>query len=373
MEICMNETADLEYLGKKYQLSKRLLLDSNPFFENEKIFKGEKIVIPGWGFVQNNPFHPSPSLTKNTYNAVPISWPVIDPKRPYHFFALTSDIKVLKKNYPFIKERIIGRSVLGNPLVELLIGSGTKKVHMNGSFHANEWITTAIMMKWLNEYVRKLILNESINGISVRQLYEQITLSFVPMVNPDGVNLVLAAESFDPQVKEQAVKLNNNCEDFSDWKANIRGVDLNNQFPAFWEIEKERKSPKSPAPRDYPGDYPLSEPEAIAMSELVKQSQFELIVAFHTQGEEIYWGYLNYEPEKSEEIVKEYELLSGYKGIRMIDSHAGFRDWFIKEYRKPGFTVELGRGRNPLPLDQFDEIYRKAKGIFWASLYLLCK
>ena len=158
--------------------------------------------------------------------------------------------------------------------------------------------------------------------------------------------------------------------DFSGWKANIRGVDLNNQFPANWEIEKERKEPKAPAPRDYPGDAPLTEPEAIAMADLARNEQFNRMLAFHTQGKEFYWGYEGLEPPESEVIANEFARVSGYRAIRYIDSHAGYKDWFIQEFRRPGFTIELGEGVNPLPISQFDEIYQDALGIFLASLYM---
>lgn len=64
--------------------------------------------------------------------------------------------------------------------------------------------------------------------------------------------------------------MNNGNPAFYAWKANIRGVDLNNQYPANWEIEKQRKIPKAPALRDFPGETALSEPEALAMKELAK-------------------------------------------------------------------------------------------------------
>lgn len=369
MKICMNETVTIKQLADRFQLSERLLKDSNPSLQNEQIPEGAIIEIPGWRGVNS-----SSSIGKfiniaDIKKVEPITKPVIQPKRHYHFQSLVNDIGTLKAFYPFMKERIIGYSVLGNPLIELIIGCGPKKVHMNGSFHANEWITSAIMMKWLNDYLRKLVLNEYFSSKPVREFYENITLSYVPMVNPDGINLVLGSHETDVEIRKQAIQLNGGSTDFSNWKSNVRGVDLNNQYPAFWEIEKRRKPQKTPSPRDYPGDRPLSEPEAMAMAELAKRSLFDIILAFHTQGEEIYWGYLNYEPEVSELIVKDYERASGYKAVQTIDSHAGFRDWFIKEFRKPGFTVELGAGTNPLPLSQFDEIDRKANGIFWTTLF----
>ena len=44
-------------------------------------------------------------------------------------------------------------------------------------------------------------------------------------------------------------------------------------------------------------------------------------------------------------------------------AYAGYKDWFIKHFRRPGYTIEAGSGENPLPLSQFPEIYRDNLGI----------
>ncbi|WP_253957834.1 M14 family metallopeptidase [Metabacillus halosaccharovorans] len=291
-------------------------------------------------------------------------------KKPYSSDELYDDLVKLENMYPFIKLNIIGYSVLGKPIMEVMIGNGPNKIHMNGSFHANEWITTSIMMHWLHEYLELVSKNSSDKEQGMIALYKNTSLSFVPMVNPDGVDLVLNGIPDETEYEAALLQMNDLSIDFSQWKANIRGIDLNNQYPVNWDIEKQRKIPKAPAPRDYPGDAPLTEPEAIALAELVEGANFDRVLAFHTQGEEIYWGYLRKEPEEAEHIVKEFEKLSGYKAVRDIDSHAGFRDWYVNKWRKPGFTIELGNGVNPLPFDQFDEIYKKSKGIFYSALYM---
>jgi len=106
------------------------------------------------------------------------------------------------------------------------------------------------------------------------------------------------------------------------------------------------------------------------MAELTLESDFQRVNAFHTQGEEIYWGFEGLEPPISETIVNEYVRVSGYIAVRNIDSYAGYKDWFIQDFRRPGFTVELGRGVNPLPIDQFQSIYQRSLGIMLANLYL---
>ena len=45
----------------------------------------------------------------------------------------------------------------------------------------------------------------------------------------------------------------------------------------------------------------------------------------------------------------------------------GFKDWFITEFNRPGFTVELGLGENPLSPSLADEIYRKVE-----KMLMLC-
>lgn len=189
------------------------------------------------------------------------------------------------------------------------------------------------------------------------------------MVNPDGVNLVLHGPPDDASLRNKLISWNYDSSDFSGWKANINGVDLNDQFPAKWELESARNR-QTPGPRDYGGKSPLSEPEAIAMADLTKKRDLAWVLAFHTQGRVIYWGFENLEPPESEVMVNEFSRVSGYEPVQSAGSYAGYKDWFIQDWRRPGFTVELGSGTNPLPLSQFDEIYQEALGIFLAGLYL---
>lgn len=122
--------------------------------------------------------------------------------------------------------------------------------------------------------------------------------------------------------RSQVLEVNEGSRDFSNWKANINGVDLNNQFPAKWEVEAARKI-KRPAPRDYPGTAPLTEPESTAMATLTRNSDFDRVLAFHTQGEVIYWGFLNLEPPNAEALAEEFARVSGYQAIQTVDSFAG--------------------------------------------------
>lgn len=114
----------------------------------------------------------------------------------------------------------------------------------------------------------------------------------------------------------------------------------------------------------------MTEPEALALYNLAFEEQFDRVLALHTQGEVIYWGYEGLEPPEAEQIALEYQQVSSYTPIRYVDSHAGYKDWFIQEFRRPGFTIELGKGVNPLPISQFDVLYEEMLGIFLANYYI---
>jgi g-D-glutamyl-meso-diaminopimelate peptidase len=395
MRIVASYGDHFDYLSEVFQIPKALILSSNLGCHGH-LLPGQSVKIPGYitysyqvrqmdtldkiaAEHQVNPdairilnrLRPFDQVIPGQLILIPkkVKSPIIDPYTPYSYEKLMYDLARLQLIYPFLFVRNVGYSVLGKNIPEVLVGTGKKKVHINAAFHANEWITTNVMMKFLNDYAIALTNNESLNNKPALSLFLQAHLSLVPMVNPDGVNLVLHGSSAAGPYRTFVNQLNKGKKSYKDWKANIRGVDLNNQYPADWHLEVPRK-PSVPSPRDFPGYIPLSEPEAIAMANLTSISQFDRVVALHTQGKEFYWGYKGLEPAQSKTIANEFAKQSGYKSIQMIDSYAGYKDWFIQVWRRPGFTIELGEGVNPLPLQQFDEIYRDTLGILTASMYM---
>ena len=289
----------------------------------------------------------------------------------YTYKKLQDKIQQLKIAYPFLEIGNIGYSVLGRSIPYIKIGIGKKEVFYNASFHANEWITTPVLMKFVEEYAIQYLINGKLNEFSARELYNSVSLYIVPMVNPDGVDLVTGGLQPVDNSYKNAEKIAENFPNIpfpSGWKANIEGVDLNLQFPAGWKQAKEIKYEQGfnkPAPRDYVGDGPLVAPESLAVYNFTLEHNFRLVIAYHTQGKEIYWQFQNYAPEDAEEIGNIFASLSGYTlaDVPYNSSFAGYKDWFLQQYRKPGYTIEAGIGENPLPISQFDEIYNNNIGI----------
>lgn len=140
------------------------------------------------------------------------------------------------------------------------------------------------------------------------------------------------------------------------------------QFPAGWKNAKEIKYAQGfdmPAPRDFVGFGPLTEPESLAIYNFTLMHDFRLVIAYHTQGKEIYWNFQNINPPQSHEIGTKFANASGYllTDVPYNSSFAGYKDCFIQDYNRPGYTIEAGIGENPLPIDQFDYIYNDNLGI----------
>ena len=296
----------------------------------------------------------------------------------YTYEIMQQDINMLKMVYPFIEVGEIGKSVLNKSIPYIRIGLGNKEVFYNASFHANEWITTPVLMKFIEDYAKAISNDEKILSYNAAQLFEQVSLYIVPMVNPDGVNLVTRSiKNVDNAYKkaEEIAKDFPNIPFPSGWKANINGVDLNLQYPAGWLQAKEIKYEQGfnkPAPRDFVGDGPLVAPEALAVYNFTVTHNFRLVIAYHTQGKEIYWNFQNINPPMGEIIGEEFSRVSGYKiaEVPFNSSFAGYKDWFIQDYNRPGYTIEAGIGENPLPIEQFDEIYKDNFGILALGLIL---
>ena len=276
------------------------------------------------------------------------------------------EIESLLRTYPFMRSERLATTAFGRPISTLVVGNGPRKVLYSAAFHANEWITTLILLTFARQLGEAIVSGGEIAGRNARQLKEKVTIYMVPLVNPDGVDLVTGATPSTSPEYALATALSENYPNipFPDgWKANLLGVDLNLQFPAGWAQAREIKFMQGftrPGPRDYVGRAPLDQVESRVMEGYTQVIDPALVLAFHSQGEEIYWQFEDIFVPGARELGQRLAQVSGYTlaDTPYASSFAGYKDWFIKMYRRPGYTIEVGRGENPLPLEQFPEIYR---------------
>lgn len=231
-------------------------------------------------------------------------------------------------------------------------------------------------MRFLENLSKSYVNNFNIFGYNARELFTNVSLYIVPMVNPDGVDLVTGLITENSWAYNNAKRIATNFPDIpfpSGWKANIEAIDLNLQFPAGWEQAKEIKYEQGfnqPAPRDFVGYGPLTAPEAVSLYNFTLNHNFSLMITYHTQGRVIFYQYQDITPPNAQEIAEHFAKISGYTlpEVPYNSSFAGYKDWFILYYNRPGFTIEVGLGTNPIPISQFAGIYRENLGILVSGM-----
>ncbi|MBQ8828046.1 MAG: peptidoglycan-binding protein [Clostridia bacterium] len=328
-------------LAKAYGTPIEYIISANPDVDPLRLMIDQKIIIP-YGF------------------------DVVPTTISYTYLLTQLCIEGLSVRYPSLQRGSIGQSVLGNELYSIRIGNGSKNVMYNASHHANEWITTPVLLHFAEEYLKALLFMTSIGSTPATELFNTTVINIIPLVNPDGVDLVTGALDKNSTAYKNAQIIAGNYPQISfpsGWKANIEGTDLNLNYPAGWENAREIKFAQgfdSPAPRDYVGTAPLSAPESRAMVSYTQENNFRLTLSYHTQGEVIFWKYLDYMPPKAFDIGLQLSRASGYSlEITPTESgYAGYKDWFIQTFNLPGYTIEAGLGGNPLPISDFPQIYR---------------
>ena len=300
--------------------------------------------------------------------------PIVNPDTPITSAKNEAIILELAEKYPFIRTEVLTNSAFGRPVLALVLGNGPRRVLFSASHHANEWITAYVLLKFAEDLAAAITSGGSIYGIPASTL-AKTEITIVPLVDPDGVDLVTGAIRPGSVEYEIARRLGENYPQipFPDgWKANLLGVDLNLQYPAGWLRAREIKFSQGftrPGPRDYVGRAPLNQLESRALAELTEELDPDLVLAYHTQGKVIYWQFQDVEVPGAEALAQDFARTSGYalEEVPLESSFAGYKDWFIQNFRRPGFTIEVGQGENPLPLEQFDEIYRDNLGILTAA------
>ena len=285
-------------------------------------------------------------------------------------------LKQLRRIAPFAYIKTLTRTAGGRPVVAIQLGCGSQKVLLTGTHHANESITGTLLWELLLCYCRAICNGGMFGRKSARALYRTSMLYCVPLVNPDGAELVAGEiPETSPEYRQAAAF----AADFpqiqfpAGWKANLRGVDLNLNYPASWDLAKEIKEQQGfdrPAPRDYPGAKPLDQRETAALAAYTACIRPDILLAYHTQGRVIYPGYRDIDPPGARDLAAKFSAASGYavEDVPPESGNAGFKDWFLQRFHRPGFTIEAGLGENPLPITQLPQLIRENEPLLAAAL-----
>ncbi len=321
--------------------------------------------IPGSN--RPNPSSARPEVSGDTGSSAEIRNIINTSESIYTYDEMISDIGDLEINFPDkLKVSSIGKSVTGRDIPVLILGNpeASKNILVHGSMHAREYMTTQLIMKQIEYYLRNYGKG-SYEGIVFSDVFETVAVYYIPMVNPDGVSLSQQGTGWitDSALKSKVVSMNGGKQDFSEWKANINGVDLNLNFNARWQ---DTGGVQTAGPMNYKGPKPESEPESRAIADFTRKHDFDLTVSYHAKGSVIFWYFFQDRTHYRRDKLAA-EKLAGLTGYSLVspwksrNSSGGYKDWFVQDFKKPGFTVEIGPPESTCPLDisYFPDIWEK--------------
>lgn len=281
---------------------------------------------------------------------------------------LQTNIENLAKHYPeLVETKIIGFSSYQQPIWAIKLGKGEQPILVHGAHHGREWITSMIVMKMAEEYAEAYTKEKDFQGYDL-SILDEVAIWFVPMVNPDGV--MIQQEGLSQTLTSDVAQLlfmNGGSVDFSRWKANGKGIDLNRQYPAGWD-ELNGSAP-FPFYQLYKGKGPISAPEVVALEQFTKEINPLLAVAYHSSGRVVYWYYKT----KFEHIMRDWKLakkiadVTGYQLDKPIETATGggYTDWFIQTFERPAFTIEVSYEVNETspPLSVFQKEWERNRTV----------
>ncbi|MBQ6153238.1 MAG: gamma-D-glutamyl-meso-diaminopimelate peptidase [Ruminococcus sp.] len=271
-------------------------------------------------------------------------------EREFDYAALRAYEKALLTEYSFIRKEVIGYSLLHRELCAYTIGEDNG-VLITAVFHGMERVTGAVLMRYLFEKARK------------HKEGREYSFTAIPLMNPDGAEIALYGASSAGRYRSLVQRLSKG--DTYRWQANARGVDLNHNFNAGRVRLRENEIKNGfilRGPTRYGGTDPESEPEVAALCDFCRRRDFFAAAALHSQGREIYADFEDSAPE-SAALAEKMAARSGYTYTKPTGTAVGggFKDWFSKRFCRPGFTIEIGKGENPLPIEVADTEYERVK------------
>ncbi len=235
----------------------------------------------------------------------------------------------------------VGTSTMGQPIYGLHMGSYEgKQILIEAGIHAREYPATLVAVG-MAEYLAQI--SDTLNG----------GVYIIPLVNPDGVRIVLEGVEWlsCPNWRDFLLKLNGGSDDFSTWKASATSVDLNVNFPALWG--EGAQNVFCPSTGNFVGFYPASEREVRTLIDFTYQVRPDLTLSYHTKGDVIYYGFEVLSPEelaRDRDIADIIASVNGYTPIRTENSVGGYSDWVSQYLGVPAYTIEVGSVNLPTPI-----------------------
>lgn len=344
---------------------------------SQKIFIGQKLTLKGTvnsgaaanilSYTSSNPSVASVSssgvvtslkrgsavITCTAYNGVKASCTItsriVNYTKAYTSDEVYRDIGLIAKQYPeAVTVSSAGKSTQGKDLPLVKLGHGSKKALITAGIHSREHLTITFTMLCLEEYAAAYTSKTGdYGGYNMKEMLNRYTLYIVPMMNPDGTDVV--TKFTNPLYNYTGSRM--------EFKSNANGVNLNRNFPFYWsQITDGGASTKYTDVQKYKGPSAGSEAETKAIMNLCKQNRFEWLFSMHLRGNCIYWrdtasGTIPNDWALTQKLVDKCGYWAVGTSTETNDFGGGLENWFRGTYGRPGFCIELVPSNIPSPTD----------------------
>lgn len=299
---------------------------------------------------------------------------LVEDNEKYTYEMISSDLDSLAILFPERTELFsIGNSEFGFPIKVVRIGSKVPKKRsllFVGNIHAREDYSSKFVMKFLNLFLLSFS-NDTLIYSKAAEYLNEVDLYFMPVANPDGLKIAhedwVSIEKYLPEI-EKILRM----ESYAEWKANGKGVDLNDSFDdGTHALNKSYNSSSVPCSEGFKGNYPAEPIETQLIQKFVANIRPLMTLSFHTKGDLIYWA-----DSKTHSYFEGIDSLINEKSLRVSNFSrvpvspdprtygGGLENYVRYEFGLLGSCVELSFGdnlRKQFPDDEFNNrVWQKA-------------
>lgn len=299
----------------------------------------------------------------------------------YTYNEMKKDIEALSKKYgEILSYKSLGKSWDNRDIYQLTLGNpdAKKVVVVQASIHAREYMTAQLVMKQIEFYCANYFTG-MYKGKYYSELFDHVCFCIVPMSNPDGVTIsqygarAIRNTSLRNKLKTICKVCGRGRQSYyRTWKANAKGVDLNRNFDARWDILAT--SIHSASGSGFKGSSAVSEKESKILVNLANRENPTAVISYHAMGRILYWNFGQTGSARKKELALLSKIRSetGYRPVISYSKYqsAGYGDWIAIKKKLPTVTVEIGSVSCPLPQSQFSSVWKQNRQVLAATAEL---
>jgi hypothetical protein len=285
----------------------------------------------------------------------------------------------LEAAYPeIISVEILGYSNDQRPIYVIQLSSKVDQVtsahayvnkyhyFIEGGIHSRENVAPFMLLQLIETYAKDYYNPDTIPSVDMTSILNSYAFHFIPLSNPDGYDLAnFGIQMIDSPYKEKLLSFQS--QDFSQYKSNVNGVDLNRNFPGVyyntetntfvdvWNQVKNEIYSGIPGSGYYYGPYEASEIETRLLMDYALKYDFRNYLSYHSRGEVIYyykWMLSQNHNNQSLYLANQIAKYNDYEPVFTSKNYSGsgyLTDFTAMNTLKPSLTVETLSGHMALP------------------------